>query len=111
MHEGSVAADIFAVVNDHARKKKLKTIRLDIGALSGINSDSLLFHLEFLLKQKKLKDASVEITAVPARYICEGGHEYEPLTLLDGCPECGKLKKEVVSGTDCIIKSIEVDND
>ena len=39
------------------------------------------------------------------------GKEYEVDKMTDGCPACGGFDRKIVAGKDCVVESIEVNDD
>jgi hydrogenase nickel insertion protein HypA len=110
MHEYSVALQIATIVKKAANGKPVKKININIGALSGIFSESLLMYLELLFLEDNMKDIKIETKETPAVFICDCGNEYVAQNLFTLCPNCKKISRKIKSGHDCIVESIEVED-
>jgi len=110
MHELALAQDIIETIERNAGEdiSKLIAISLEVGEFSSVVMDSLEFGLKFLLEQKNLRDVVINMTKVQAMALCECKTGYRITTMLDACPSCGSYNRRLISGTDVIIKSIEV---
>lgn len=108
VHEFSIASQIVETVKEHAKGRAVKTIRLIIGSLSGVQKESLFLYLPELLRASDMEDTDVEARVIRARMECACGHTYETDDLLDACPHCGKYERTIVDGKDCMIENIEV---
>ena len=108
MHEAGIADDILAVVLQYAEGRKITAVKIKVGELAGINTDSLLFHLECLSQEKHITPLKFDIQKIPAVFICQCGHQYQSVDPLMACPVCGGYEREIIEGKDCIVENIEV---
>lgn len=119
MHEFSTAVNIIEAVKRTARShgvKKVTAIKLQIGKLSMLNQDQLLFGLEIAAKDTVAEGAKVLIEDLPIRIRChqcgkestiaEEGTLFEILTSLT-CPKCHEKDVVVIQGRECVIKDIQ----
>jgi hydrogenase nickel incorporation protein HypA/HybF len=119
MHEFSTAVNIIEAVKRAAQSygvKQVTTIKLQIGKLSMLNHDQLLFGLEIAAKGSVAEGATVLIEDLPTRIRChqcekestiaEEGTLYDILTSLT-CPNCQAKDVVVIQGRECIIKDIQ----
>jgi hydrogenase nickel insertion protein HypA len=111
MHEYSVASEIAAIVKQTAQGRRVKTISLAIGALSGIFSESLLMYLELVLPDMGMDSVKIETRETAAVFTCACGNEYKVENMALACPECGGYERAIKAGHDCIVESIEVEDD
>ena len=73
MHELSIMQSALSLALDqarHAGARRVHTIRLRIGALSGVVPDALEFAFEALAPGTAAEGAKLAIEAVPARFWC-----------------------------------------
>ena len=125
MHEFSTAVGIVNSVKRAAglhKATRVAAIRLQIGPLSMLNHDQLLFGIEIASKDTILEGADISIEILSIKTICkECGTEtviveqkpiYELLATLV-CPKCGSKSVEIIQGRECIIKDIKavIDSD
>jgi hydrogenase nickel incorporation protein HypA/HybF len=112
MHELSVASEILeliaAKIDDRASVTK---VFMSIGPLAGISNDALTFGFEMLAPQEGFVNASMTINAVPARLRCERcGRRYELEDMELPCPACESMEREVLSGFEFSVDSVEVED-
>ncbi len=111
MHEMSIAQSILDAVLEQGeahRLQRVKTIKLQIGAMAAVVPSSLTFCFDLLTKNTIASDAVLEIETAPVVARCPDCNllfEVEDLIFL--CPQCEKPAFEVVSGRDLLLMSIE----
>lgn len=112
MHELSIADDIVrtAVEACPSDTDTLQKLTIHVGQLSSVVIPSLELCLETVLEDRDLNDVEVNIEGVPAQARCECGHRYKPETVFCECPECGSFEREITSGREVLLDSIEVDD-
>lgn len=113
MHELSIAQSVVDQVTDAARKEKavrVVTITLAIGALSGVERESLEFAFPLAAEGTLAADAHLVIEEVPARLTCRACHAETDFEVpMVACSKCGSGDIEVSGGRDLIIKSVELE--
>jgi len=114
MHELSIAMEILDVVEKEAMDhgaKRVKSIHLRIGDLSGIQIESLSFCFEAIRDEKDLtKDAQLNIDRIPVRILCRPCEsEFPGDGFLVRCPSCEGLDTELLQGDELAIAEIEID--
>ncbi|AGK57346.1 hydrogenase nickel insertion protein HypA [Hyphomicrobium denitrificans 1NES1] len=113
MHEMAISESIVGILEEEARRQnfaRVKKVRLEIGALVGIEQDALRFSFDVVTKGTLAEDAVLEIIATQARAWCMScervaviNHRY------DVCPICGGQQLQVEAGDEMRIKDLEVD--
>ena len=113
MHELGLAKNILdtALEASNATIDTLAGISVEVGSLSSVDIQTLRFCLETVFEQRCGKEGDVCVEFVPARVVCECGHEYCPDEVFEPCPKCGEYKREILEGKDVILESIEVDDE
>jgi hydrogenase nickel incorporation protein HypA/HybF len=113
MHEFAIADDIVTTIINkvYPDLTKIQVINLEVGTLSGVVVDSLDFGLSAILEEKNAPGIKVNITTTPTQARCQCGKEYEIKEILDSCPQCESMYREIISGKDVIINSIEVNEE
>jgi hydrogenase nickel incorporation protein HypA/HybF len=113
MHEMSIAEGILQIVEDAAAQqsfKRVTEVRLEIGALSGVEIEALTFCLEVVLKDGIAEGARIELEKVPGIGYCLGCGETVPvLALYDACPKCGSYQVQATGGTEMRVKDLLVE--
>jgi hydrogenase nickel incorporation protein HypA/HybF len=113
MHELSIMQSALNLALDQARKagaSRVHTIRLRIGALSGVVPEALVFAFEALTPGTLAEGSELAVERVPARFWCAGcAQEFESDDMLAECPECHSLSGELRAGREMELASLEID--
>ena len=113
MHEMSLAEGILQIVEDTAAQqgfKRVTEVRLEIGALSGVEVEALSFCMDVVLKGSVAEGARVEMERVPGRGYCMGCGETVTIeALYDACPKCGSYQVQATGGTEMRVKDLLVE--
>lgn len=89
---------------------KILSLRLRVGALSGVVPDALTFAFEALSAGTPAEGGQLIIEAVPAQFWCEScGRAFEADALNAICPACGKHSSDLRSGQELQVVSMEVE--
>jgi hydrogenase nickel incorporation protein HypA/HybF len=108
VHELSLAQGICHMISERVGRRRLAAIRLEVGALSGVNADSLEFCLGEVARIEGLGEPTIEIDPVTPRMRCACGREYPVEDILDACPDCGGYERQVVAGTELTVTSVDL---
>ena len=113
MHEMSLAKGILQIVEDAAGKqgfKRVGEVRLEIGALSGVEPEALTFCLDVVLKGSVAEGARVELERLPGQGFClDCGETVAVTALYDACPKCGGYQVQASGGTELRVKDLLVE--
>ena len=114
MHELAVTQSILEIALRHAEKagaRRILSINLVIGELTGFVDGSIQFYFDFMSKDTPAQDAQLCFERIAARARCqECSIEYTPPnSRLWTCPECGALGGEVIAGREFSVASIEIE--
>lgn len=118
MHEISVANGILEralTAADEYGAKRIDELTLEIGRVTHVNSDQLVFCLEAIAEGTPAEGARIRTETVDPIATCDCGFHDEPgeLALAAGfapdirCPNCGG-RAELVQGQECRLASIDV---
>ena len=108
MHELAITEGVVAAVSERLPDARITSVRLEIGALSGVVADSVRFCFDLVAEGTNLEGARLEIVESPAKCRCGTcGSEFEPDGLIALCP-CGSADAVVLSGSDLRIISVQV---
>ena len=121
MHEGTITTQLVQSVLKQATERKAKKVvevDLEIGQLTFLNPEQVMFWFETLTKDTILEGSKLVIEDREGTVRCsqcgyEGGFKYEddsafhmPMPTLQ-CPECD-AQVEIVGGKDCVIKRVKM---
>ena len=113
MHEMSLAEGVLQIIEDHAAKSgfsRVKTVWLEIGALSGVEIEAMRFCFDAVTRGSVAEGAALEIVAVPGTSWCmQCGVSVPVAERYDPCPRCGGYQLQVQGGTEMRIKELEVE--
>jgi len=113
MHELSIVANLFEILEDTARKKKARRItmvKLQIGALSGVVPEFLKTAFDIYKKDTIASQARLEIEDIPLEIECLDCHQKmvkEDFVFL--CERCGSRKLKTLKGTELLLERLEVE--
>jgi hydrogenase nickel incorporation protein HypA/HybF len=121
MHEFSTAVNIIEAVKRAAKSygaSRVRRITLQIGKLSMLNHDQLLFGMEIAAKGSVAEGADISIEPLPTKARCrqcgiesvvaDKGSLYDILTSLV-CPKCDSQNMDISQGRECIVKDIQAE--
>ncbi|WP_426416031.1 hydrogenase maturation nickel metallochaperone HypA [Aestuariirhabdus sp. LZHN29] len=113
MHEMSLAEGVVQILEEYASNEgfvRVKTVWLEIGALSNVEVDSMRFCFEAVCRGTIADGAALEVIQTPGRGYCldcfqsvEHNARYEP------CPLCSGYKVQATEGTEMRVKELEVE--
>lgn len=113
MHEMSLAEGILGIIEDAARDQgfaRVREIRLEIGALSGVEPESLRFCMDAVLAGSIGEGARLELEILPGTGWCLACGETVPIAALYGaCPKCGSYEVQATRGTEMRVKDLLVE--
>jgi len=111
VHELAITQNIVDIALGTAADRRIKTITIVIGELSGIVEDSVRFCFDVVAAETAAQGATLTVRTVSARIQCSGcASEYEPDSGEWLCPRCGNLGGQVMRGRECYIESIDVED-
>jgi hydrogenase nickel incorporation protein HypA/HybF len=113
MHELSIMQSALSLALDQARQAgavRVHTIRLRIGALSGVVPDALEFAFEALTPGTLAEGAELAVERVPARFWCATcTQEFQSDDMFAECPDCHIPSGELRAGREMELASLEID--
>ena len=112
MHEMSLCENIREILEDQAKQNgfsRVNRVWLEVGPLSCVEPDALLFGFDVVMRGSVAEGASVEIVTPAAKALCltcqqtaEIRQRYDP------CPHCGAGPMELIHGDALKISKLEV---
>lgn len=113
MHELSIAMSIMETVEKEAlsnNAKAVSEIELDIGVLSGVDTDSLGFVLKNILKEGVFEKCNVKINSISSTLFCNDCYQISEFQVRAyECPICKSDKIKIHSGNELKIKSFLIE--
>lgn len=108
MHELAIAESIIAAVQTKIGDRAVHSVRLQVGQLSGVLTDALMFSFELAAHGTRLEGAQLLIDEPRGRLHCRScGRDVDRNDLVLLC-ECGSADVEVTSGRELALLSVEV---
>jgi hydrogenase nickel incorporation protein HypA/HybF len=113
MHEMAVTQSMIDLVLDEARKggaRKVKSINLVLGELSGVVGDCVQFYFGLMSKDTIAEGATISFNTVATQAKCrQCAKVFEVKESNWICPECHSVGVELVAGNELFVESIEVE--
>ena len=112
MHELAVTESLLNTACDFAKKnngKRVISLNIIIGDLSGIIDDSVQFYWDIITKDTICEQSKLIFKRVPAKFICQScQNEFEINGELFPCPKCKSMDLKTIQGDEFLLESIEV---
>ncbi|TAN50081.1 MAG: hydrogenase maturation nickel metallochaperone HypA [Methylococcaceae bacterium] len=113
MHELSLCQSIIDTIEAEARKQhfsRVRSVRLEIGALAGVDPEALRFGWEVVNAGTPAEGAALDIIGLPGAAWCfECQDTVEVEQYYDPCPHCQSHKLQVTGGQQLKIKELDVE--
>lgn len=113
MHEMSLCESVVEIIAGEAERQdfqRVKTVWLEIGALSCATPDAMRFCFEAVTKGTLADGAHLEIIETPGQAWCEHcARTVEVKQRFDACPECGGFPLRLTDGDALRVKQLEVE--
>jgi len=113
MHELSIVANLFEILDEQAKKKKAKkiiSVKLRVGKLSGVVPESLETAFDVYKKETIASSATLKIEEAPLRVKCQVcGAEITKDDFIFICSSCGSRELTTLSGTELLLEKIEME--
>ena len=110
MHEMSIAMSIVDAVEEKAKEEgwgKIIAVELEIGKLSGVETESLRFCFSAAAGSGMLEGARLDIREVQPEGEClDCGNRFPVEFHYAKCISCGSFRVDVVAGRELAIRSI-----
>jgi hydrogenase nickel incorporation protein HypA/HybF len=108
VHELAITQSVVEAVCDRAAGRPVRRIRLQVGALTAVVPDAMMFCFDLVADGTAAQGATLDIEPVAARARCRGcGTDFAVDHGILLCP-CGSADVEVTSGRELRILSMEV---
>lgn len=111
MHEMSITQGIIEICEKHAGGRRVLAIDVEIGELSSVVPDAVLFCFEACSQGTLLEGARITISRPPGMGLCmDCGSETTLTAMFGACQKCGGFRVSIISGEEMRVKEIEVDD-
>lgn len=114
MHELSIAQNILDIVQQYvpaSDSRNVKTVRMKVGELSGVVTESLEFCFGAIIMGTHLEGARLDIEQIPLQTECK---QCAKLFRVEEnnfrCPTCGSDDLSIVSGRELQVTEIELND-
>lgn len=113
MHELSIIANLFEILEEKAKEnkaKKITLVKLQVGALSGVVPEFLKTAFDIYKKDTLADEAELEIEKVPLKIQCQKcRREAIKDDFVFICDKCGSRELKTLSGTELLLEKIEME--
>lgn len=108
MHELALTQSVIDLVAERTAGRRVTTVRLRVGRLSGVVPDAMAFCFEVATVGTPLEGAELLIEEVGGRIACRACGRESPVA--DAVPlcGCGSADVRVVAGDELLVSSVEV---
>lgn len=108
MHELAVTQGVVDMITERVPDRRVTTVRLEIGRLSGVMPDAVRFCFDVVVDGTGLQGAALEITEPSGRARCRScGASFDTDDVLVLC-DCGSADVDVLGGDQLRILNVEV---
>ncbi len=115
MHEFSIANSIVSTITQEMEQRNLtnlKEVGVRIGALSGVDPESLRFSFEVIIAETPFSNARLKIENIPVQGKCHTcNREFEVKKFIFICPLCDSRNIEAIHGEELDVAYLEVEDD
>jgi hydrogenase nickel incorporation protein HypA/HybF len=112
MHELSIAMSIVEMAQEEAEHRgvKVEAVHLELGLLSGVVKEALLFSYEVACAGTVLEGSRLVIEEIPIEVYCPLCMTQKQLSSMQWfcCPDCGTPTPDVIHGRELMIRALEV---
>jgi len=115
MHELSIVANLFDILEEKALEKKAKkitSVKLQVGTLSGVVPELLVSAFDIYKKDTIANVAELQTEKVPLKVQCQRcKKEMIKDDYVFICDHCGSTDLKTISGTELLLETIEMEVD
>src|SRR5271170_6402857 len=112
MHELSIAMSILDIAQEEAERRgvRIDAVYLELGPLSGVVAEALLFSYEMACSGTSLEGSRLVIKPVAVEVYCPACKTEKTVHTMQWfcCPECGAPTPDVIHGRELVITALEV---
>lgn len=108
MHELALMESLVTSVTEEIGAARVTTVRLEVGRLSCVVPEALLFCFDICTEDTPLAGAVLEIIEIPGRARCRSCGESVAVDVSRAACDCGSLDLDVLTGEELRLKEVEV---
>jgi len=113
MHELSIALSLVEEAQKIAlmnKAKRIKTLTIEIGSLSGVDKDALFFAFPEATRESLLENAILIVNEIPISVLCQDCKKVSKLESIPlYCPECMNTRVILKDGNQLKMIAMEVE--
>jgi hydrogenase nickel incorporation protein HypA/HybF len=113
MHELSIVASLFEIMEEKAQEKgakKITFVKLRVGKLSGVVPEFLITAFDVYKKDTRASEAGLEIEEVPLTVQCKTcGKTMTKNDFVFLCLHCGSQDLKTLTGTELYLEKMELE--
>ncbi|HEX9080218.1 MAG TPA: hydrogenase maturation nickel metallochaperone HypA [Desulfuromonadaceae bacterium] len=110
MHEMSITQGIIEICEQHAGGRRVVSLDVEIGELSGVVPEAIEFCFEACSRGTRLEGARLKIIPIPGQGRCQDCGGETPLASVYGaCARCGGYRVIITAGEEMRVREIEVE--
>lgn len=110
MHELGIAMRIVDIASDVAKAngvQAIEAIHVDIGRLTGVVPEALLFSFEAAANNTPMANARLLMNMIPGKARCNHCHTvFSPEYFFMVCTACGTTNCDIINGMELCVQSI-----
>lgn len=112
MHELSIAMSIVDMAQEEAERRsvQVEAIHLELGVLSGIVKEALLFSYQIACDGTPLEGSRLVVKEVPIEVYCPVCNMPKTLPSMQSlcCPDCGAQTPKIIHGRELMLTALEL---
>ena len=112
MHELSIAMNIVDMAQEEAERRSVQVdaVHLELGALSGVVKEALLFSYEVACGGTILEGSRLVVKDIPVEVFCPSCELPKTLKSMQWfyCPDCGAATSQILHGKELVITALEL---
>lgn len=118
MHELSLVADLFTIIEEQASRagaKRVTKVSVSVGELAGVVPELFRSAFQSYKKGTIADKARLQLKMVKIKFKCRNcGYELTARNIMDEsfsyvCPACGSKDMELIAGRDLYLEKLEIE--